>query len=150
MIAARGHNRDLARQETFDLGGFGPLVTLRIALGSAIAFGIAQMVDIFIFDKLRRSTWVIPPLISSLVGSLLDTFIFFSVAFSGAKWLQAIEPANDVSWANETINLLGYGPVAPIWASLATADFALKLMLALIALIPFRVLTQKWALAARA
>ncbi|MWB76514.1 queuosine precursor transporter [Pseudooceanicola sp. 216_PA32_1] len=122
-------------------GEFGPLVTLRIAIGSGLAFLVAQMSDILVFDRFRAGAWWRAPLISTLVGSSLDTAIFFTVAFSGA--LTFIDPANDVSWAGEMLPLLGAGPVAPLWVSLAVADWMVKLGLALLALIPFRVAVVK-------
>ena len=126
------------------MGEFGPLVTLRIAIGSGTAFLVAQLVDVLVFDKMRQGQWWKAPLASTLVGSTLDTAIFFTIAFSaGLMW---IEPANDVSWANEAVPLLGSGPMNPLWVSLAVADWFVKLSLALIALIPFRVLTQKQAI----
>jgi uncharacterized PurR-regulated membrane protein YhhQ (DUF165 family) len=79
--------------------------------------------------------------VSSLVGSSLDTAIFFTIAFSAA--LSSMEPHNDVGWANEAIPLLGFGPVAPLWVSLAVADWIVKMSLALIALIPFRVIVRR-------
>jgi uncharacterized PurR-regulated membrane protein YhhQ (DUF165 family) len=67
--------------------------------------------------------------------------VFFTIAFAGA--LTWIEPANDVSWAGEMLPILGAGPVAPLWVSLAVADWMVKLSLALIALIPFRVIVLR-------
>ena len=122
-------------------GEFGPLVTWRIALGSGIAFLTAQLVDVVIFDRLRHGRWWRAPLASTLVGSTLDTAIFFTIAFSAA--LTFVEPGNDVSWANEALPMLGAGPVAPLWVSLAVADWGVKLALALIALIPFRLLVAR-------
>ncbi|MBO9450437.1 queuosine precursor transporter [Tropicibacter sp. R16_0] len=123
------------------MGEFGPLVTLRIAMGSGIAFLTAQMLDVSIFAALRGGKWWRAPLASTLVGSCVDTALFFSIAFSAQlAWL---EPANDVSWANEAIPMLGVGPVAPLWVSLAFADWLVKLSLALIALIPFRMIVQR-------
>jgi len=125
------------------IGEFGPLVTLRIAVGSGTAFLFAQLVDVLIFDRLRHGKWWRAPLTSTLVGSALDTMIFFSIAFSMALvWL---EPGNDVSWANEMLPMLGFGPVAPLWMSLALADFAVKISISLIALVPFRVLVARLA-----
>ncbi len=118
-----------------------PAVTLRIALGSGLAFLTAQMMDVAIFDKLREGTWWKAPLASTLVGSSLDTAIFFTIAFSSQ--LVFLEPGNDVSWANEAIPMLGAGPVAPLWVSLAVADWMVKLSLALIALIPFRMIVSR-------
>lgn len=120
------------------VGEFGPLVTLRIALGSGIAFLTAQLVDVFIFNRLRDGAWWFAPLTSTLIGSLLDTAIFFTLAFSAS--LVFLEPMNDVSWAWEVLPILGVGFEAPLWVSLAVADWLVKLTLALIALIPFRVL----------
>ena len=125
-------------------GEFGPLVTLRIALGSGLAFLTAQLCDVALFDRLREGSWWRAPLVSTLVGSSLDTVLFFSIAFSaGLVW---IEPGNDVSWANEALPLLGVGPVVPLWMSLALADWGVKLSLAILALIPFRALTTRLSL----
>ncbi|MEM7240778.1 MAG: queuosine precursor transporter [Pseudomonadota bacterium] len=124
------------------MGEFGPLVTFRITLGSGIAFLTAQLVDVLIFDRLRAGKWWRAPLASTLVGSTLDTAIFFTIAFAGA--LSWMEPANDVSWANEILPLLGAGPESPLWVSLAVADWMVKLSLALIALIPFRLLVGRF------
>jgi uncharacterized integral membrane protein (TIGR00697 family) len=124
------------------VGEFGPLVTLRIALGSGAAFLTAQMMDIVVFDRLRRAErWWTAPLVSTLVGSSLDTAIFFSVAFSAG--LTLLEPGNDVSWASEAVPLLGLGPMAPLWVSLGTADWLVKLALSLVALLPFKAIVTK-------
>jgi uncharacterized integral membrane protein (TIGR00697 family) len=122
------------------VGEFGPLVTWRIAIGSGLAFLTAQLLDVAIFDRLREGAWWRAPLASTLVGSTVDTAIFFTMAFSA--WLAFLEPANDVSWANEALPLLGHGPVVPLWMSLAVADWCVKLALALIALIPFRLIVR--------
>jgi uncharacterized integral membrane protein (TIGR00697 family) len=123
-------------------GEFGPLVTLRIAIGSGTAFLVAQLVDVSIFSALKNGKWWRAPLASSIVGSTLDTALFFTIAFSAA--LIFLEPANDVSWANEALPILGFGPVAPLWVSLAVADWGVKLTLALIALVPFKALVTRW------
>lgn len=125
------------------MGEFGPLVTLRIAIGSGTAFLVAQLVDVFVFDRLRTGAWWRAPLASTLIGSTLDTALFFTIAFSAS--LVWIEPANDVSWAGDVLPILGAGPAAPLWVSLAVADWMVKLALALIALIPFRVLVARWS-----
>jgi uncharacterized integral membrane protein (TIGR00697 family) len=89
------------------MGEFGPLVTLRIALGSGVAFLTAQLLDVAIFDRMRGAKWWQAPVISSVIGSSVDTALFFTIAFSGAlTWL---EPGNDVSWAGEVLPLLGWG-----------------------------------------
>ncbi len=123
------------------VGEFGPLVTLRIALGSGLAFLTAQLVDVAIFDRLRDGRWWRAPLASTLMGSTLDTAIFFSVAFSAR--LVWIDPANDVAWANEVLPILGVGAAAPLWVSLAIADWMVKLTLALAALVPFRLIVRR-------
>ncbi|WP_420569159.1 queuosine precursor transporter [Thalassovita sp.] len=115
-----------------------PAVTLRIAIGSGLAFLTAQLVDISVFNRLREGRWWRAPLASTLVGSSLDTAIFFTIAFSAG--LTGLEPGNDVSWANEALPLLGAGPVVPLWVSLGVADWLVKLSLALVALLPFRII----------
>ncbi|MEP5731495.1 MAG: queuosine precursor transporter [Sulfitobacter sp.] len=125
------------------MGEFGPLVTLRIAIGSGTAFLIAQLIDVSVFATLKGGTWWRAPLISTLVGSTLDTALFFSIAFS--ETFSFIHPATDVSWAAEVLPILGSGPLAPLWVSLAVADWAVKLAIALLALIPFRMITSRMA-----
>ena len=120
------------------IGDFGPLVTWRIALGSGLAFLLAQLVDVEVFDRLRSGAWWRAPLASTLIGSALDTAVFFTLAFSAS--LSFLEPGNDVGWANEALPLLGAGPVVPLWVSLAVADWGVKLALAVIALVPFRLI----------
>ena len=92
---------------------FSNLISKRIAAGSGIAFLIAQLLDVQIFHKLRRKIWFVAPLISSLIGSTIDTFLFFSIAFYGTG-----------------IN----------WISLSFGDLFVKIFVALIMLIPFRLL----------
>ena len=123
-------------------GEFGPLVTLRIAIGSGTAFLVAQLIDVSIFSALKNDKWWRAPLASSIIGSTVDTALFFTIAFSAG--LIFLEPSNDVSWANETLPVLGFGPVAPLWMSLAVADWGVKLTLALIALMPFKAITRRW------
>ena len=120
------------------MGEFGPLVTLRIAMGSGLAFLTAQLLDIAVFNRLREGTWWKAPVVSSVIGSSVDTALFFTIAFSAG--LTFLEPANDVSWAGEILPLLGFGPEAPLWVSLAVADWMVKMGLALIALVPFRII----------
>jgi len=118
-----------------------PAVTLRVALGSGVAFLTAQMLDVAIFDRLRTGAWWRAPLASTLVGSTVDTAIFFTVAFSSTlTWL---EPGNDTSWATGALPLLGHGPEVPLWVSLAIVDWLVKLVLALLALAPFRAIVRK-------
>ena len=94
---------------------FSDLISIRIAIGSASAFIFAQLLDIQIFDHLRKKKWFIAPLTSSLAGSTIDTFLFFSISF--------------------------YATGIP-WFTLALGDLAIKILVALIMLIPFRLLTR--------
>ena len=92
---------------------FYDLISIRIAIGSGTAFLIAQLLDVQIFDKLRKKVWFMAPLTSSLIGSFIDTILFFSISF--------------------------YKTSVP-WVSLAIGDFFVKVLIALIMLIPFRLL----------
>ena len=92
---------------------FSNLISKRVALGSGVAFLVAQLLDVQIFDKLRKKVWFVAPLISSLVGSTIDTFLFFSIAFYGTG-----------------IN----------WINLSLGDLIVKVLVALVMLIPFRLL----------
>tara|TARA_Y100000590_G_scaffold139438_1_gene159686 strand:- start:2980 stop:3567 length:588 start_codon:yes stop_codon:yes gene_type:complete len=91
---------------------FSNLISKRIALASGTAFLVAQLLDVQVFDKLRKKAWFIAPLASSLAGSSIDTFLFFSIAFYGT-----------------TVN----------WISLSLGDLFVKIFVALIMLIPFRI-----------
>ncbi len=123
------------------MGEFGPLVTFRVALGSGLAFLCAQLLDIAVFNQFRNGLWWKAPLISPWISSTLDTAVFFAVAFSAA--LTFLEPGNDVSWATVPTPLLGVGPEAPFWVSLALGDWTVKLLLAIFALMPFRLAVRK-------
>ena len=92
---------------------FADLISLRIAIGSGTAFIIAQLLDVQIFDQLRKKKWFVAPLASSLIGSTIDTFLFFSISF--------------------------YGTGVP-WVTLSLGDLVVKILVALIMLIPFRLL----------
>ena len=94
---------------------FADLISLRIAIGSGIAFITAQLLDIQIFDHLRKKNWFIAPLTSSLIGSTVDTFLFFSIAF--------------------------YATGVP-WFTLSLGDLTVKIFVALVMLIPFRILIK--------
>ena len=95
---------------------FNDVISIRIAIGSATAFIVAQNLDINIFDKLRRRSWYVAPLTSSIIGSILDTFIFFSIAF--------------------------YNTDVP-WVTLSLGDLFVKLLVALTMLIPFKILITR-------
>ena len=92
---------------------FSDLISVRIAVGSGTAFIVAQLLDVQIFDQLRNKRWFVAPLISSLIGSIVDTFLFFSISF--------------------------YGTGIP-WITLSFGDFVVKILVILIMLIPFRLL----------
>jgi uncharacterized integral membrane protein (TIGR00697 family) len=124
-------------------GEFGPLVSFRVALASGAAFLASQLMDVAIFDRMRREAWWKPPLVSPLISSVLDTGLFFSIAF--AAQLSFLEPGNDVAWANEMLPVLGVGPDAPLWVSLAVADYLVKLLIAFVALMPFRLFLRRYA-----
>jgi uncharacterized integral membrane protein (TIGR00697 family) len=124
------------------MGEFGPLVTLRVALASGVAFFLSQMLDVTAFDRLRHGVWWRAPFVSGLLASSVDTAIFFTLAFSAMFiW---IEPGNDVSWATGPVPLLGLGPLVPLWASLALADWGVKLLVDLVALMPFRLAVARY------
>jgi uncharacterized integral membrane protein (TIGR00697 family) len=113
-------------------------VALRIAIGSATAFLIAQLVDVFVFNKLRDGSWWKAPLASSVVGATLDTFLFFSIAFSQSIKVFGENADAEISWAWDVAPLLMMGSDAPLWVTLALTDWAVKLALVLLALVPFR------------
>ncbi|WP_322866786.1 queuosine precursor transporter [Aquicoccus sp. G2-2] len=114
-------------------------VPLRIALGSGTAFLVAQLTDVFVFNRFRGGRWWRAPLISTLAGSALDTALFFSIAFSATLSFGATADAA-IAWGQGPAPLLTLGPQVPLWVSLALADWSVKLSLALIALVPFRII----------
>lgn len=111
--------------------------TLRIAIGSGAAFLCAQLTDILVFNTLRDRKWWVAPLTSSMIGSCVDTALFFTIAFAAAL------PADgNTGWANEQVVLLGAGPVTSLWISLAIADWLVKMLLAILTLVPFRIIVR--------
>ena len=94
---------------------FADFISVRIAIGSGVAFLIAQLLDVQIFDRLREKEWFVAPLTSSMIGSIIDTFLFFSISF--------------------------YGTGVP-WVTLSLGDLIVKVVVALIMLIPFRLLLK--------
>ena len=123
---------------------YGPLVTLRVALGSGTAFLVGQLLDVTIFDRLRRAEWWRAPLVSTLIGSTIDSVIFFTIAFAAS--LTFLEPSSDVSWATVSGPLLGSGPMVPLWVSLAVADWGVKFGIAVFGLLPFRLIIAKFSI----
>ena len=95
---------------------FSDIISIRIAIGSGLAFFVAQNFDVLIFDNLRKKSWYIAPLASSTIGSIVDTFLFFSIAF--------------------------YATGIP-WVTLALGDLAVKLIITLLMLVPFRILLSR-------
>jgi len=122
----------------------GPATTQRIALASATAFLVGQLLDVAVFSRLRASrAWYLPPLAGSLFGSAIDTAIFFSVAFAPAlAGIDALFGLADGSLGFPA-PWLGIGPQVPLWFSLASGDFAVKFLAALVLLAPYRALMNK-------
>lgn len=109
----------------------------RIAIASGTAFLVGQLLDIGVFNRLRERAWWQAPAFSSLLASFADTLIFFTLAFAPAFVLLG---AND-TFATEAAPLLGLYPLeTPRWISLALGDFAVKLLIAVVALLPYRVI----------
>jgi uncharacterized PurR-regulated membrane protein YhhQ (DUF165 family) len=119
------------------------LSTPRIAIASASAFLLGQLLDIAVFSRLRNRFWLIPPLTGSLLGSALDTLVFFTIAFAPAlAGIDALFGREDGSLGFPA-PWLGLGPEVPLWTSLATGDFLVKFLAALILLAPYRALMGK-------
>ncbi len=119
---------------------YGPAVTVRVAFASAIAFTTAQLLDIAVFNRFRAGVWWQAPLASTLVSSTVDTILFFSIAFSATIAAFGADANAAVAWAQEPVPLLMIGPDAPLWVSLAIADWGVKLAMSLITLVPFRII----------
>ena len=118
-----------------------PAVTLRIALGSATGFLVAQLVDVAIFDRLREGTWWRAPLVSTLVGSTIDTVLFFTIAFSGML-VGVLGADHNTEWFGEVV-MTPFGFELTRWIGTAGVDWCVKVGIALIALIPFRIVVGK-------
>lgn len=117
-------------------------VPLRVAIGSGVAFFAAQMLDVSLFDRLRGGAWWRAPLASTVIGSAVDTALFFTIAF--AAFVPFSDTANAaINWAWGPAPFLTFGADMPLWITLAVADWLVKLSIALIALIPFRALTAR-------
>ncbi|MDD9908902.1 MAG: queuosine precursor transporter [Ahrensia sp.] len=112
------------------------LATPRIAIASGAAFLVAQLLDVSIFDRLRRSAWWRAPLISSLLGSAVDTLIFFGLAF--APPFAALDFGGEAGSLGFAVPFLGVGNDAPLWISLAVGDFLVKIAVGLAMLLPYR------------
>lgn len=115
---------------------------VRIAIASGSAFLVGQLLDVTVFNWLRRQAWWRAPAFGSLVGSVIDTVIFFGVAFATA--FAFIGP--DDAFALETAPVLGFmAETAPRWISWAIGDLAVKLLIAVFALIPYRLIAARWS-----
>lgn len=114
---------------------------VRIAAASGAAFLTAQLLDVTVFNRLRRQSWWRAPIFGTLVGSVFDTMIFFAIAFSGA--FAFVGP--DDAFALEAAPLLGVLPVETMrWFSWALGDLSVKLLIAVFALIPYRLIVARW------
>lgn len=113
----------------------------RIAIASGSAFLIGQLLDVTVFNRLRRQSWWRAPVIGSLAGSVIDTAVFFGVAFSAAFAFAGPEDA----FALEAAPLMGaLSAQAPRWISWALGDLSVKLLIAVFALIPYRLIAAGW------
>ena len=124
-----------------------PAVALRVAIGSATAFLVAQLIDVAIFQRFRDGAWWKAPLTSTFIGSTIDTALFFTIAFSATLSFGAAADG-EVSWAWDAAPFMLTGPDAPLWVTLAVADWGVKIAIALIALIPFRLIVGRMQSAA--
>lgn len=122
---------------------YGPAVALRVAVGSAVAFLVAQLLDVAIFDRLRGGAWWRAPLTSTLIGSVVDTALFFTIAFSAMLTVFGTDADGAIAWAWAEVPFLLIGPNAPLWVTLAVADWAVKLTVAVLALVPFRLIVRR-------
>mgnify|MGYP003382195486 CR=1 FL=1 len=114
----------------------------RIAIASGVAFLTGQLLDVTLFNRLRQMSWWRAPLLATLAGSIADTAVFFTLAF--AAFITFIGPAD--GFALESAPFLGgFGFDAPRWASWAAGDLAVKLIIAALALAPYRMLMNRYA-----
>ncbi len=119
------------------------LATPRIAIASASAFLVGQLLDIAIFSRLRNRFWIVPPLTGSLLGSLIDTLVFFTIAFAPVLGFIDLWFGMEDGSLGFGAPWLGVGPEVPLWTSLATGDFLVKFLAALLLLAPYRALMGK-------
>lgn len=117
------------------------LATPRIAIASGTAFLTAQLLDVSIFDKLRASTWWKAPLISSLLGSAIDTVLFFALAF--APLFAMLDFGGEPGSLGFGVPFLGVGSEVPLWVSLAAGDFIVKIAVGLAMLLPYGLLAKR-------
>ncbi len=119
------------------------LASPRIAIASGSAFLVAQFLDISIFNRLRGFNWWLPPFLSSLIGSIIDTLLFFGIAFAAKfAFLDLIFSQKDSSLPFAT-PLLSVGFDVPLWVSLGVGDFIIKIIVAMALLIPYGLLRKR-------
>ena len=111
------------------------LATPRIAIASGSAFLVAQLIDTSVFDRLRNNAWWMPPLISTFIGSALDTIIFFGLAF--APVFAGIDAFFGMEDGSLGFPAAIFGLAMPLWMSLAIGDFLVKILVGLFALLPY-------------
>ena len=119
--------------------------TPRIAIASGSAFLVAQLLDVSIFDRLRSGDWWRAPLVSSLLGSVIDTVLFFSIAF--APMFGALDFGGADGSLGFGVPFLGFSTETPLWVSLACGDFIVKILVGLAMLVPYGFLSKQHALA---
>lgn len=112
------------------------LATPRIAIASGTAFLVAQLLDVSIFDKLRASSWWKAPLVSSILGSALDTILFFGIAFAPAFGM--LDFGGEDGSLGFLVPFLGFGGEVALWVSLAAGDFIVKILVGLAMLVPYK------------
>ncbi|MEL7228572.1 MAG: VUT family protein [Pseudomonadota bacterium] len=117
------------------------LATPRIAIASGSAFLVAQLLDVSIFDRLRHGTWWRAPLISSLLGSAIDTVLFFAIAF--APVFGMLDFGGEDGSLGFAVPFLGVGGEVPLWVSLAVGDFIVKVLVGLAMLVPYGFVARK-------
>lgn len=117
------------------------LATPRIAIASGTAFLTAQLFDVAVFDRLRRASWWRAPLISSLLGSALDTVLFFGLAFSPAFGM--LDFGGEDGSLGFAVPFLSVGTEVPLWISLAAGDFLVKILVGLAMLVPYGLVVRR-------
>jgi len=117
------------------------LATPRIAIASGSAFLVAQLLDVSIFDKLRRTAWWMAPLVSSIIGSIVDTVLFFGIAFAPAFGI--LDFGGEDGSLAFGVPFLGVGSEVPLWVSLAAGDFIVKILVSLAMLLPYAVVARR-------
>jgi len=111
------------------------LATPRIAIASGSAFLVAQLLDTRIFDRLRHDAWWKPPLVSTVIGSVVDTVLFFSLAFAAS--FAFLDTGLGLEDGSLGFAVPFFGAEVPLWVSLAFGDFGVKMLVGLVMLAPY-------------